>query len=216
MGDVIRIGVLGGTFDPVHNGHLAIAGVARERLGLNEVIFIPAGRPWMKTDTPLSPPAHRVRMLELAIAGMPGFRLSTVEIERPGPSYTVVTMSGLQASLGAGAELFFIMGWDKLNEFPGWKEPARLLDMCSLVAVPRPGCALPDLDPLEKRLPGLSRRVILLDGPHVDVSASLIRWRAARGLSIGQLVPEPVARYIRENSLYPAAGQLDQGGHVNG
>lgn len=198
----MKIGVLGGTFDPVHHGHLAIAEAARVRLALGEVIFIPAGRPWMKLGNHLSSAAHRVRMLELALAGRDGFRLSKLEIERPGPSYTMDTLAELRAALGVGAELYFIIGQDKLAELPQWHEPARLLELCMLVAAPRPGVLPPDLTALEARLPGLSRRVILLDGPQLDISASTVRERVRDGKDITALVPGPVAGYIREQGLY--------------
>ena len=124
----------------MHNGHLAITEAARDRLALREVVFVPAGRPWMKAGNHLSPAAHRVRMLELALAGRDGFRLSKLEIERPGPSYTMDTMTELQAALGVRDELYFIIGQDKLEELPQWHEPARLLELCMLVAAPRPRC----------------------------------------------------------------------------
>ena len=200
------IGVLGGTFDPVHNGHLIVAEEARVRLSLAEVIFVPAGQPWLKANKPVLAAAHRVQMVRLAIAGKSYFRLSAVEVERPGPSYTVDTITELQGQLGAGNELFFIIGPDALSQLPAWKEPARLIRICRLVAVPRPGCPLPDVDSLEKAVPGLSRRLILLDKPEVDIDATDIRSRAARGLPISHLVPEPVDEYIKENKLYRDGG----------
>ncbi|GAH55909.1 unnamed protein product, partial [marine sediment metagenome] len=106
----MNIGVLGGTFDPVHNGHLIVTEEVRARFNLAEVLFVPAGQPWLKKDSPISPPEHRVNMVRLAIADKPYFKLSTMEIERPGPSYTVDTIAELQAQLGAGDELFFILG----------------------------------------------------------------------------------------------------------
>ncbi len=198
----MKIGVLGGTFDPVHAGHLSLAGEARAILDLDEVVFIPAGQPWLKEGMPVTAVEHRLQMVRLAIAGGPYFRLSTMEIERPGPSYTVDTIAELRAKLGPGAEIFFIMSWDSLAGFPQWREPGRVITMCSLVVAPRPGCQRPDPIALEKDVPGISRRVIMMDRPEIDISASEIRERLARGLSIRHLVPEAVEGYIKQHKLY--------------
>jgi len=198
----VKIGVLGGTFDPVHNGHLIVAEEARRRLNLAEVLFVPAGQPWLKADSTILAAEHRVRMVRLAIAGEPDFKLSTMEIDRAGPSYTVDTIAALQAQLGAGDELFFILGWDSLAQLPQWREPSRLITICRLVAVPRPGYPCPDLNSLEAVIPGLSRSLILLDKPEVDIGATEIRNRVAHGLSIDHLVPEPVDEYIKKHKLY--------------
>ncbi|GAI41086.1 unnamed protein product, partial [marine sediment metagenome] len=152
--------------------------------------------------SPISPAEHRVEMVRLAIADKSYFKLSTMEIERAGYSYTVDTIAELKLQLGAGDELFFILGWDNLAELPLWKEPSRLIRMCRLVAVPRPGYPLPDLKALEASVPGLSQRVTLMDKPEMDISASEIRDRVAQGLSIRHLVPEPVDEYIRQHKLY--------------
>jgi len=201
----MNIGVLGGTFDPVHTGHIIVAEEARVKLNLAEVLFVPAGLPWLRGDSPVAAAEHRVHMVRLAIDGKPYFRLSMIEIERSGHSYTVDTIAELKGQLGAKDELYFILGWDSLVELPRWQEPSRLIAMCRLVAVPRVGCSAPDLDSLETSIPGLADRVILLDEPRVDISASGIRERVARGLPIDHLVPEPVERYIREQGLYTTA-----------
>ncbi|MBA7632545.1 Nicotinate-nucleotide adenylyltransferase [subsurface metagenome] len=197
----MNIGVLGGTFDPIHIGHLLVAEEVAARLDPSRILFVPAGQPWLKANNAISPAEHRLEMVRLAIAGKPGFELSTIEIERPGPTYTVDTIAELQAQLG-GDELFFILGWDNLSQLPQWHQPARLIKMCRLVAVPRVDFPLPDLPSLEKELPGISQRVILFDAPRIDINASEIRRRAAEGFSIGELVPEPVERYIKEHGLY--------------
>ena len=198
----MNIGVLGGTFDPIHIGHLILAEEVRARLKLAEIIFVPAGQPWLNKTSPISPAEHRVEMLRLAIADKPYFELATMEIERAGFTYTVDTIAELKAQLGAGDELFFILGWDNLAELPRWRQPSRLITMCRLVAVPRPYYPLPDLKALEASIPGLSQRVTLMDKPEIDISASVIRGRVARGLSIHHLVPEQVAEYIRQHKLY--------------
>ncbi|MBA7692772.1 Nicotinate-nucleotide adenylyltransferase [subsurface metagenome] len=198
----MNIGVLGGTFDPIHLGHLVVAEEMRVRLGLAEILFVPAGQPWLKVNSPILAAEHRVQMLCLALVGKPYFKLSTMEIERAGPSYTVDTIAELQGQLGAEDKLFFILGWDNLAQLPQWREPSRLVKMCQLVAVPRVGYPAPDLDSLEAAIPGLSQATILLDTPHIDITASAIRDRVAQGLSIRHLVPEPVERYIKEHGLY--------------
>ncbi len=196
----MNIGVLGGTFDPIHIGHLIVAEEARAKLNLAEVLFVPAGQPWLKTKSPISAAEHRVQMVRLAIANKPYFKLSTMEIERPGPSYTVDTIAELQGQLEA--ELFFILGWDNLAQLPQWREPSRLIKMCRLVAVPRVGYPPPLLKSLEAIIPGLSKSTILLNTPEIDISASAIRNRVVKGLSIHHLVPEPVDEYIRQHKLY--------------
>ena len=198
----MNIGVLGGTFDPIHIGHLILAEEVRASLNLAEILFVPAGQPWLKVDSPISPAEHRVEMVRLAIADKPYFKLSTMEIERAGPTYTVDTIAELKAPLGTEDELFFILGWDNLAELPRWRQPSRLIAMCRLVAVPRPGYPLPDLKALEASIPGLSQRVTLMEKPEIDISASAIRGRVVQGLSIHHLVPGPVERYIKEHKLY--------------
>ena len=200
----MNIGVLGGTFDPVHMGHLIIAEEVRARLDLSEVLFVPAGQPWLKLNdaNAISPAEHRVEMVRLAITDEPAFRLSTMEIERPGPSYTVDTMAELSKQIGDGDKLFFILGWDNLNQLPRWHQPRRLVTLCRLVPVRRVGFAPPDLDSLEAAIPGLAQSLVMLDTPQIEISASEIRARVARGLSIHKLVPEAVERYIKEHGLY--------------
>ena len=198
----MNIGVLGGTFDPVHSGHLIVADEVKTRLNLTEVIFVPAGQPWLKVDRPITPAEHRLHMLRLALADKPCFKLSTMEIERAGPSYTIDTITELQGQLDAEDELFFILGQDNLVQLPQWREPSQLIQLCYLVAVPRPGSPRPKLKELEASIPGISQRVMLMDKPHVDISAEAIRDRVVRGLSVRHLVPEPVNRYLKEHKLY--------------
>lgn len=198
----MNIGVLGGTFDPVHLGHLVIAEAARSRLELAKVIFVPAGQPWLKSGRSITPAQHRVEMVKLAIADRPYFELSTVEVERPGPSYSVDTMATLYEQSGKENSFFFLLGWDSLSELPKWKEPSRLIQMCRLVAITRPNFNRPDLKAMEALVPGITRNVIWLDIPPVDISSSEIRARVAKGLSIDWMVPAQVARYIAEHGLY--------------
>jgi nicotinate-nucleotide adenylyltransferase len=198
----MKIGVMGGTFDPIHIGHFKVAEEVTARLNLSEIIFVPAGQPWLKADSPVSPAEHRVEMVRLALAGKPSFKLSTMEIDRPGPTYTVDTIDELKRQLGSEDELFFILGWDDLNQLPQWHDPSRLIKLCRLVAVPRVDYPSPDLESLDAVIPGLSQRVILLDSPRIDINASEIRRWVGQGLSIHHLVPESVERYIKQHKLY--------------
>lgn len=204
----MNIGVLGGTFDPIHMGHLIVAEEIRGQLDLAEVLFVPAGEPWLKMNNSISSAEHRVQMVRLAIADEPAFKLSTMEIERAGPSYTIDTIAQFNSQMGAGDKLFFILGWDNLMQLPQWREPSRLVQMCSLVAVPRVGYPSPDLNTLEAAIPGLSQSAILLHTPQIEISSSEIRSRVARGLSIHHLVPEPVEKYIREHNLYTKSSEV--------
>ena len=201
----MNIGVLGGTFDPIHIGHLKVAEEVAARLELTRVLFIPAGQPWLKLNNTVSPVLHRLEMVRLAIADDPRFQLSTIEVERPGPTYSVDTIAQLQSQFGAGDEIFFVLGWDNLSQLPQWRQPQRLIEMCRLAAVPRVDFPLPDLPALEKALPGITERVILFDRPRIDINASVIRQRVARGLAIDELVPAAVEGYIREQGLYRKA-----------
>jgi nicotinate-nucleotide adenylyltransferase len=200
----MNIGLLGGTFDPIHIGHLALAEEARTRLELAEVLFMPAGQPYLKVSTHILAAEHRLQMVRLAIAGKPHFKVSTIEIGRAGPTYTVNTIYELKSQLNDEGEVYFILGWDNLGELPKWREPRQLITLCRLVAVPRVGYRVPDLSSLEAKIPGLSERVEMLDKPEIDISASVIRERVARGLSIKHLVPKAVEKYIKEHGLYRA------------
>ena len=197
----MNVGILGGTFDPIHTGHLILAEEARLQLGLDEVLFVPAGQPWLKAGRSIIAAFHRVEMVRRAIADNPRFKLCTLEVERSGPSYTVDTLTELRERLGAEANFFFILGRDTLADLPLWKEPDKLLQMCRLVAASRisPGV---DLDSLEVAIPGIKNNVIRLDMPVIEVSSSQIRQRLSRGLSIRYLVPGGVERYIKQNKLY--------------
>ncbi len=196
----MNIGVLGGTFDPVHIGHLVVAEEARTKLGLSEVLFVPAGQPWLKQDRDIAPAIHRVEMVRRAIADNPYFTISTLEVDRPSPSYTVDTLTVLQKQLGSKASLFFILGRDTLGDLPFWEEPRKVVELCRLVVPPRLGSR--DLRHLEEAIPGLLERVIQLDMPVIGISSSQIRQRIARGLSIRYLVPAGVEEYITEQRIY--------------
>ncbi|MDH4209415.1 MAG: nicotinate-nucleotide adenylyltransferase [Anaerolineae bacterium] len=196
-----RIGVIGGTFDPIHYGHLAAAEEARARVNLERVLFVVALMPPHKLDEEITPAQHRLAMVRLGIASNPFFEISTVDIDRPGPSYTVDTISILREQWGDDTELFFIMGLDSLAEMPTWHQPERLIQLCRLVAVTRPGVEV-DLPALERAIPGLSARLEIIDMPEVEISSSDLQRRLKQGLPIKYQVPEKVERYIREHRLY--------------
>ncbi len=199
-----KIGVLGGTFDPIHLGHLIVAEDIRQKLGLGEVLFVPAGCPWLKLkeEKPISAAEHRLAMVRLAVASNPYFKVSTLELDRPGLSYSIDTVLELKAKLSAGAEIYFIVGPDALAELPRWKDPGRLVEICQVVGIGRPGYAQADLNILESSIPGVSQRIMLMDVPQIDISATEIRRRVAQRLSIRYLVPEAVEKYIAEHRLY--------------
>ena len=198
----MKIGILGATFDPVHLGHLAIVDEARRSLGLTEVLFIPAGQPQFKSSITVTPAKHRVEMVRLAITGRPEYKISEIEIGHAGASYTVDTLTELWRTYDSTYERYFILGWDSLEKFPEWREPSRIIDMCFLVAVPRPGWPRPDVTTLEKAVPGISKRLILLEGPLVDISSTAIRELIKEGKDIENLVPVKVAEYIKNHKLY--------------
>jgi nicotinate-nucleotide adenylyltransferase len=198
----MKTGILGGTFDPVHKAHLMIAGEALKQLDLDEILFVPTAHTPLKEDVVITSVEHRVRMLEVALAGNPTFRLSMIEVERAGISYTVDTITYLKQQLGNDSELYFIIGFDSLKTLPRWKEPERIIRMCRLVTVCRPGYDIPDLKTFEKDIPGLINNLIIIYDPAPDISATDIRKRVAVGLSINDLVPLPVEQYIHEQGLY--------------
>lgn len=190
-----RIGILGGTFDPIHAGHLLIARHALRSLALERVLFMPAGMPWLKADRRVSPARHRLAMTRLAIEGIPGFEASAMEVERPGPTYTADTLAELRERFGGGAELWLILGMDAARDMSRWHEPERVFALCEVAAVPRGGA-----DGDEDDVPRGVR--VLRDAPRSAISSTEIRAGVAAGLPIAGGVPKPVAEYIREHGLY--------------
>ncbi len=228
------IGVMGGTFDPIHLGHLAVADEARDALGLDRILFVPAGLPPHKPHGAVASTEDRVAMVRLAIAGNPAFALSRVDVDRPGPSYTTETMAllrhgvvtegstgmgpgtsrgvGAATSGGVGAgtsangiQLTLIMSTETLAGLPGWREPRRLLEECRVAVVPREGHAAPTRAWLSEQFPGLEDQFDLLEGPRLGISSTAIRERIAAGRSIRYLVPEAVERHIADHHLYARA-----------
>ena len=199
----MRLGVIGGTFDPPHYGHLALAESALIQLGLARVLFVPAGEPPHKPAQPIAAGHHRAAMVEMSIADNPAFALSRVDLDRPGPHYTVDTLTLLQRQQPE-ADLYFLIGGDSLAQFITWRDPAGIVRQAWLAVMERPGYE-PDLEGLEQAVPGLRERLVWLDVPRLDISASDLRRRVRQGLPIRYLVPPPVEAYVRENGLYRAA-----------
>lgn len=197
----LKIGILGGTFDPIHEGHLAIAESARVCLHLDKVIFIPAGRPWLKSDRRVTSPDHRLAMVELATRDNPHFEVSDIEIERPGPTYTVDTLSELRRSMAEGAELYLILGMDSIRELVRWHRPDLIFEMCVVVAVSRPGVPNVSIPELERNFPSSTGRLKIIDGPMVNTSATAIRLHAGGNAPLCGL-PDSVRDYICEHALY--------------
>ena len=194
-----NIGVMGGTFDPVHLGHLAVAEEAREVLGLERILFIPAGQPPHKPAGEVSQAEHRIAMVELAIVDNPAFELSRIEVDRAGPSYTVDTLEALASD---GDRLTVILSAETFAELPTWHEPGRLFEAARVAVAPRWGYPAPDPGWLAATFPGREDRVSYLEGPRLGVSSTALRARVAAGRSIRYLVPQPVAAYIAAHNLY--------------
>jgi nicotinate-nucleotide adenylyltransferase len=195
------IGIMGGTFDPIHLGHLAVAEEARESLGLQRVLFVPAGQPPHKLPAAVTPVEHRVAMVRLAIEDNAAFQLSTVEIDRAGPSYTVDSVEALGRD-NPGAVLHLILSAETFAELPTWHEPERLFEAARMAVVPREGYPAPDPAWLADAFPGREDRVEYLEGPRLGLSSTALRARVAAGRSIRYLVPAAVAAYITQQQLY--------------
>jgi nicotinate-nucleotide adenylyltransferase len=190
----VRLGVFGGTFDPVHVGHLAIAHAALEDVPLDRVLFVIARRSPLKERGPVASEAERLAMLERAIAGEPRFAVSRLELDRDGPSYTVDTLAALRAAAPDDA-LFLILGGDASAELPRWRAPERIAELATIVVAERPGAPLP----------AAPAAVRTFDAPRLDISSRELRARASRGRSLRYLVPDPVHEYIEARGLYRAA-----------
>jgi len=201
IGVKTAIGVMGGTFDPVHLAHLIVAEEARTALSLSEVLFVPTNIQWRKAHSSYASSEDRLEMVKLATAPNPYFSVSTVDLERGGPSYSVDTIEDVRREYGSRVELFFIIGMDALMDLPHWRSPARLAEQCKIVAISRPGYKI-DWSQLEVSIPQARERILLLDCPLLEISSTEIRRRMASGESIHYWVPEAVEEYIRERGLY--------------
>jgi len=198
MGSGARVGVMGGTFDPIHHGHLVAASEVAERFGLDEVVFVPTGRPWQKTEREVSPAEDRYLMTVIATASNPRFSVSRIDIDRDGPTYTVDTLTDLREARGDGVELFFITGADALAQILSWQRADEAVGLAHFVGVTRPGHLLAD--------PGLpDGQVSLVEIPALAISSSDCRERVGANQPIWYLVPDGVVQYIAKRGLYREA-----------
>jgi len=201
----MRVGVLGGTFDPPHLGHLILASEAQTQLGLEVVLWVVTGRSPFKVGRAITDAVHRVDMVRAAIVDNPAFELSRIDVDRAGPHFTADTVA-LIAQRRPDDELFFLMGADSLADFPRWQRPDAILRCCRLAVLRRPGAEV-DLDPLSAVVPGLAEKVQWVNAPQVEISASDLRSRVRAGRSIRYFVPEAVREIVLRRRLYaPAAG----------
>jgi nicotinate-nucleotide adenylyltransferase len=189
-----RTGIFGGTFDPVHVGHLIMAGEVQARLGLRKILFVPASRPAHKRSRAMADVEHRIAMLRLAVRGHRGFAVSRIEADGPGVSFTVRTLETLAARLPG--DFYFIMGQDSLEEFHTWRDPDRIVGLARLVVLPRGDHDVPPLKP------SLRRRVVFLKPPRIGISSTEIRRRIRRGLPVRDWTPDAVLRYVTRHGLY--------------
>jgi nicotinate-nucleotide adenylyltransferase len=192
---VRRIGIMGGTFDPIHHGHLVAASEVASRFLLDEVVFVPTGQPWQKADYDVSPAEDRYLMTVIATASNPRFQVSRVDIDRGGPTFTVDTLRDLRAFYGAKVDLFFITGADALDKILSWKDAESIFDLAHLVGVTRPGFVLSD-----EHLPAYT--VSLVQVPAMAISSTDCRRRVVQGQPIWYLVPDGVVQYIAKRNLY--------------
>ncbi len=192
----MKVGVLGGTFDPPHTGHLILAELARGQLALDCVRFVPAGDPWRKSSRAVTPAAHRLEMTRLAIADNLAFEIDDREVVREGPSYTAVTLQEMRRTLTPADELFFVLGEDALADLPYWREPATIAAAAWIVVAPREGVELPHALPFDRG------RLLQLEMPYIGISSTDLRARVSNGLGLRYLVPPAVEAYIREHGLY--------------
>jgi nicotinate-nucleotide adenylyltransferase len=205
----VRIGLLGGTFDPIHVGHLDAADAARRALALDEILVIPAHDPPHRNDEPYASSFHRFAMICLAIDGRPGYRASDIELRRQGPSYTAVTLRDLRREGWQPSEMYFIVGADAFAEIATWYEYPAIIEECRFAVVARPGTTI---EAALARTPSLRSRVgdsiHLVEAKTAAASSSEIRARLARGQPVDGLVPAPVARHIATHQLYRTVDEL--------
>ena len=196
----MKLGIFGGTFNPPHIGHMILAETAADALGLDRIFFVPAADPPHKIGQPRASVEHRVEMVTRATAGNPRFELSRVDIDRPGPHYTV-DMVAIFARENPGAEIFFLMGSDSLRDLLTWHRPAELVAACNIVVMSRP-VTPPDMDTLTAEIPLLKERLISIGSPEIEISSTNIIARIQNGQSVRYRLQENIREYILEHGLY--------------
>jgi nicotinate-nucleotide adenylyltransferase len=197
-----RIGVLGGTFDPIHIGHLLLAEETRLRLKLDRVVFIPAGFPWRKAGRTISPAESRFEMVKIAIEDNSCFEISRLEMDREGPSFTLDTLRSLRESQGNASELWFVLGSDALLDLPNWKRPEQIVAEARLAVAGRDPLTPSDVERLATVIPGLESRIDFVPMPPIGISSSELRRRLREGRSCRYWLPSTVERYITRHGLY--------------
>lgn len=210
--DIRRVGILGGTFDPIHYGHLVIAEEVRTTLDLAEMVFVPAGHPPHKRGRMITAAHHRLAMLELALASNQHFSISQVDLARAEPSYTVETLRLLRNVWGKQTAIYFVIGGDSLEDLLTWHDPAGILEqLTALVAVQRPGYQEVPVyhERLEACLPGIKQRLITVQAPQLSISATDLRLRVAQGRPIQYQTPEAVVCYIAQHGLYQPGQKME-------
>ena len=197
-----RVGIMGGTFDPIHIGHLVIAELVRDEFSLDKVVFIPAAEPPHKLNQKVTRAEHRYVMTEMAIASNPHFEISDIEMRRTGPSYTINTMTELVKDFGDDNDFYFIVGADSILDLPNWDRVDDLLNLCHFVGTSRPGCIV-DMEKMKAELGEIAgEKIHIIETPELEISSTDIRRRLSKGTSIKYIVPAEVEEYIYKNKLY--------------
>lgn len=199
--DQQRIGIFGGSFNPLHQGHLIVAEFAAESINLDQVLFTPVVHPPHRSGSELAPIQHRLAMIEMAIAGNTRFFTSLVDVERPGPHYSVETVQILEQQF-AGSQLYFVMGGDSFKSFPRWHQPEQIVEHCRLAVMRRPSHKPVEPDMHDALMPNLHQRVDMIEAPPIGISATRVREQLATGRSVRYLVPDNVLDYIHTHNLY--------------
>ena len=211
------IGGFGGTFDPIHRGHLELAQAALIELSLDRIIFIPASQPWLKEGQPLTPACHRLAMVRLAVEEIPAFSVSAMEIDRSGPTYSVDTLEALRQEVGEDEDLFLILGSDVLEQFHRWKDPERILELCRLAVANRAGADGSQISRFLDRFPNAAGKMVILDANLPEISSTGLRDAMAGGKPAGSMIPERVVSYIQQYGLYAWKNKMnseDRLGHA--
>ena len=201
----MKTALFGGTFDPVHNGHIAVARSASELIGANKLIFIPAKRSALKADSPFAPDADRLEMIRQAISGIANFEVSDFELQRPAPSFTIDTVRHFRKEFGSDTELYWLIGSDSVSELDRWHKIKELIDQCNIACMYRAGCESPDFSVFADKLGNARVEKLqsnIIKTPLVDISSTQIRARLKKGLDVSDMLNPRVAEYIKSKGLY--------------